>query len=169
MWRFRLRAMAGPLYKTSGVIDKPRRFDRSCELRPLQGQQNGPTISPPEGRTDSNPSRARVRPSRSPRPVLPDACRGAAAAKAADRRPAPWCRFFIQRFCFSNFSSLSETILKSSASSLIEFTSAIPVRRDSLFQCHTFSHGAPAMALQASKPPRFKGIGIGQGDMSPSG
>src|SRR2546426_8311318 len=45
MWRFRLRAMAGSLYKTSGVIDKPRRFARSSAGRLLQGEQNGPTVS----------------------------------------------------------------------------------------------------------------------------
>ena len=37
--------MAGPLYKTSGVIDKPRRFARSSAGRLLQGEQNGPTVS----------------------------------------------------------------------------------------------------------------------------
>src|SRR2546426_5338386 len=45
MWRFRLRAMAGSLYKTSGVIDKPRRFARSSAGRLLQGERNGPTVS----------------------------------------------------------------------------------------------------------------------------
>src|SRR2546426_9964897 len=45
MWRFRLRAMAGSLYKTSGVIDKPRRFARSSAGQLLQGEQNGQTVS----------------------------------------------------------------------------------------------------------------------------